>query len=143
MDLDAQALSVPDLLAGGASAQLAALAAAIGGVLLGTVLAAVGVRWVARRCLLAEAGAKSCVEQPLESAGDRCETVSNLRLAAASMLAVFLMPAAAAIRQLWPHPDLGWAMVACWFAVLLPVLAIWFVLGRAVFAGSSTRRPPA
>jgi hypothetical protein len=39
------------------------------------------------------------------------------------------------VRQLWPHPDLGWRLLVIWLVALLPPAAAWLVL-------LAHRRPP-
>ena len=142
--------SMPETQALSASVQFVALAAALGGVLLGAVLLAAGLKWIARRHTPAQAGATTAGEEPGvgdgaggsddDGARPDCGAVSYLLMAAALVLAVLLLPGAVVVRQLWPHPDLGWPMVACWAGILLPVVAAWLVLARAAVCGTPSRR---
>lgn len=123
MDFGALALEAHDLPMPAAAAQFKALAAGIGGVLLVTLLMAA---WAARRIAPGTAA-----EPDAPGAGPRSlAAVPALRLLAAVVLAVFLLPAAAAIRQLWPYPDLGWTMIAGWIGFMLPTVAAWLALAR-------------
>jgi hypothetical protein len=51
-------------------------------------------------------------------------------LLGAALLVVLLLPAAVVVRQLWPHPALGWRLLLAWLAVCLLPGAAWLQLVR-------------
>jgi len=129
--------SSPDPIAPGAAFQLAALAAMFGGVL--AAAACVGAwRRIVRRRL---AGAAATTTAPAPTAARSADPTAPLdpaprcRFAGAVLLAMLVLPTAVAVRQLWPHPDLGWRLLAVWLFALAPSAAAWLVL-----AGAAERR---
>jgi hypothetical protein len=126
--------SIPETQAITAAVQLSALAAALAGVLLGAALLAGWQGWAVRRRPTARAAAPTAGDAD-DAEGHGAEpdrpVASNLIMTCAFILAALLLPAAAAVRQLWPHPDFGWTTVACWGGVLVPVVAVWLALARA------------
>jgi hypothetical protein len=131
MDLAASVLQGTAPIAPGAPAQLAAFVAAAAGALLAVLAAAA---WI-RRCRRGESIAATAPAVPPPDAAS--DAIAVLRLFAAALLTLLALPAAAAVRQLWPHPDLGWRLAAGWAGFVLPVAAGWLAASRAAAA----RRP--
>jgi hypothetical protein len=140
MDLNPHALSMHESWTTAASMQLVSLASAVAGVLLGVLFLAAWVAWARRRN--SETGPDESVipvDPDRSENGNRSRgpaVVSCLLLVCVFVMAVLFLPAGAAVRQWWPHPDLGWGMVVCWFGLLLPVVVIWLVIARAVASGT-------
>jgi hypothetical protein len=137
MDLTASDLWLP-----GAAVQLTALLAALGGVLVVT-LPAVGRSWwrrsrppvapdpdeVARA--LNTAGVPDAENAPDVSAGPPTSPLAAIRLVGATLIVLLVLPAAALVRQLWPHPDLGLPLFLGWLALLLVSTLAWLAVALA------------
>ncbi len=129
MDIGSLASQGVESAAQAAAAPVASLAATVGGVLLAALLNVMAMRWRARRRRAEPAASGGDAVAPgLTASACGLGVAPYLRLAAVAVLAAFLLPAAAVVRQLWPHPDLGWPMLAGWAAVLVAVVGAWSVL---------------
>ena len=105
----------PDPIAPGASVQLTALAAACAGVL---VVALAASAWSRRR-------RGEAVTLAMR------EAQASPLLTGAAMLAVLTLASAVAIRQLWPHPDLGVRLLWGWLLLVVPVALVWLSKARS------------
>ncbi len=115
MTPDAARFLLPD--PSGQLAQLLLAATMAAAVLL--ALAGLG-RWLGR----GQRGAPPLVEPPPVRPATRPTIV-------AVVLALMVLPAAAGLRQLWPHPDLRWRALAVVAALLgLALLAWWRAMRR-------------
>jgi hypothetical protein len=63
-------------------------------------------------------------------AGPAALRAGGTRLLGAVLVLVLAMPTAAAVRQLWPHPDLEWRLLVVWLLAWLPPVAAWLALAR-------------
>jgi hypothetical protein len=131
MDFAASILQGTDPVAPGAPAQLAALAATAAGALLAVLAAAIRIRRGRAGADPAASAPSSPSPSPPPPPDAARDASAILRLIGAALLALCALPVAAAVRQLWPHPDLGWRPIAGWAAFLLPAVAAWLALGRA------------
>lgn len=116
MDLTASDLWLP-----GAAVQLSALLAAFGGVLAVTLPLAGWLWWRSRRAAVALEAVPDATTRPLAA----------VRLLVIAVLAVLVLPGAALIQQLWPHPELGRPSFLSWLAVLLLGMLAWLLLALA------------
>ena len=124
--------AAPLPIAPGATAQLPALAAALGGGLVVALALWAGVTLWRRR-----AGCEDGPPMTVEPAQDR--PAAALSVAGALLLLVLTLPATVAVRQLWPHPDLGWRLLARWLLVVVPPVSAWF--GLTVLIRNRRREP--
>ena len=123
--------ALPDPIAPGAVHQLTSLAVALAGAAL-VVLLLVGVLWAWRR----RRGRASDQEQPRESwLAPRAGATPIRHLLGIILLLALLLPVTVAVRQLWPHPELGRRLVVIWLLVLLISSLTWL----AARAGSRFR----
>jgi hypothetical protein len=126
-------ITAAETLPAGATVQMTALAAALGGALL-----AAGLLLLWQRLRLPPA-----VLPPGDStSAPPAETTSDLpavaRLLAGALVACLVLPTAAVVRQLWPVPDLGPRLLVGWLLVLIPVVLAWTALA---IAGGKPWRP--
>jgi len=131
----------PQPIAPGAAVQLAALAVALGGGLLVAALLVAAVRLRRGRAApdlpVDPAPPPAAPPRPAGPDAARGLPFAGVRLVGAAALLLLLLPTAVAVRQLWPHPDLGWRLGAAWFLAALPPVAAWLVLA----APGRERRP--
>jgi uncharacterized iron-regulated membrane protein len=109
----------PEAIAPGATTQLVSLLAAVAGpaVLLLALVAAH--RWWTRRAPVSPVAGG-------QAEGDRAgSTGPAQRLLGVMLLLALVLPTAVAVRQLWPHPDLGWRLAVIWLVVLLVPATSW------------------
>ncbi len=59
------------------------------------------------------------------------------RLLGGVLVLLLALPAAVAVRQLWPHPDLGWRLLVLWLLAVLPPAAVWLALAARGRGGGS------
>ncbi len=115
--------SLPDPIAPGATGQLTNLAVAVV-VAAGVALVIRGILWGWRRW-------RGSVPGPgAEPAGGDAAPAgaAGPRLLGGVLVLLLALPAAVAVRQLWPHPDLGWRLLVIWLLAVLPPAALWLAL---------------
>jgi hypothetical protein len=111
----------PEAIAPGAATQLVSLLAVLAGPAL-VLLALVAVhRWWSRRSPAPPVAGDPAVGDRAVSAGPA------RRLLGVMLLLAVVLPTAVAVRQLWPHPDLGWRLAVIWLAVLLVPAGTWLL----------------
>ncbi len=112
----------PDAIATGAASQLAALLATVAGA--GLVAALVrGGLWLRHRRRGTEVDDRG--QARIHELPDRAAMAR--RLLGALLLLALVLPTAAAVRQLWPHPDLGSRLALVWSLVLLLPAVTWLL----------------
>lgn len=125
-------ITAAETMSAGATVQLTALAAALGGVLL---VAGLLLLWQRLRLPPAvQPPGDPISTPPVETTSDQPAVA---RLLAGVVIACLVLPTAAVVRQLWPLPDLGLRLLVGWFLVLIPVVLAWTAL--AIAAGKPWR----
>jgi hypothetical protein len=119
--------STPDPIAPGAAGQLTNLLLAVATA--AAVAALLGGALAVRRRLRGQRSGPAPPAPAADPGG------AGARLLGGVLLLVLALPAAVAVRQLWPHPDLGWRLLVIWLVALLPPAVAWLVL-------LAHRRPP-
>lgn len=119
-----------DAIAPGSASQLSALLAAVAGAAL-VAVALQGLLWLRNRTRGAPTTAHAPVAEPVLGAR------TLRRLLGAVLLGALLLPITAAMRQLWPHPDLGPRLLAVWLPLVAIPAAVWLL----VRGDDRTRRP--
>jgi hypothetical protein len=119
-----------DPIAPGAALQLTALVATLAGAL-GLAALVVAWSWWRRRRHATPPPAAPQESPPRSAAGPV--------LPGAALIVVLVLPAAVAVRQLWPQPDLGVRLLIGWLALVVPSVLAWVVL--AIAANRQGSRP--
>jgi hypothetical protein len=122
----------PTPIAPGASTQLLALLTAGAGAAVAAGLLRLGL-WLRLRSR-PHARPATPVAAPHRAAPEPAVGRAGRRLLGAALLALLLLPTAAVMRQLWPHPALGARLLAIWLPLLLGLTLMW-LLARAGDAG--------
>ncbi len=108
-----------EAIAPGAASQLGALLASVAGAVLMAGLVRGGLWWMHR-------GRDAAASSPTAPAPARSAPVR--RFLGAILLLALVLPTAVAVRQLWPHPDLGPRLVITWLVILLLPTAAWLLI---------------
>ena len=108
-----------EAIAPGAASQLGALLATVAGAAIVVGLVRGGLWWRHR-------GTGQAAPSPADSTPARSAPVR--RFLGAVLLMALALPAAVAVRQLWPHPDLGPRLVITWIVILLLPAAAWLLI---------------